>query len=995
MRSKQFITTLQALLCALVFNMAGAMNQAAAQQAGRDIMADVPENLYKGELVSYPGPWSFLLGKSAIILVSDHELELLSDPDHVLNLAMGFNKDEHSLRQVCQQAKAAGNRTLILAFDHFFSQYRPGQEGPRKYTPDMDAYVQRIAAISKFAQGYGLGLELSLLSPLEIGPAYEKQTGESGMWLQYRKGLRDPKTGAYSVSLWQQKRWANNKGVIEIPDSGVRVFAFHQHQVPGTHYLAVDPHSIIEITDTAKVEKFEKEAADSAEQRIRVYGTGRVELGTQDHVLVVQQYRTPEMDYFSDRALPFLNQLVDKYADAGVKLNGLYSDEMHIQQDWNYFGHHDNGEFTQRYVSAGLAKRFAAKYGAEYADFARYMVYFCYGQEDTGRDVNAKAGVSHVFGSTPEDIRKTALFRARYYHMLQDGVVDLFTQAKHHAELRMGHRLESRAHATWAESPTVDKWDSGQENMFRSAYEYTSNFVWSNTVHQAAAACYDYFKWGDYLTGNGNDHCEIGWLDRDYVGLMMACSTGIMNEVPYSYSAHWGMPDELSRRRMSLVNTYGAAGSPLYGMVQNMQHRDVNVLMLYPMDLVAVEERFGSWMAQYGYANYVTASKLLEMGKVRNGAIELGGRRFTTLTAMFEPFPSHRLISLMQDLVQSGGRVIWSGPPPVLSAEGDTILNEWSALFGVAYQPALNEGWLAPGKQVEFSGVLAGLPPQTILTDFLVDHIYPVTVQPGTSELAKVKGQLVGTQKQFAGNGTAVFLGFRPRDDQSQSLGYESRWWFEIFNRLGAYPGSGKFAGINDNTEALSRTTDYLACRFPNGATALCRHFRSTEEDWSAGFARNQAEDAAYLKRTPPPSEAIDVKDLQVNGHTVTYRGEQAVTFLTDAKGQLRAFCGSHSRRITVDGHETVFAEADIPQIAWAPVPSNRRSPAGAVLQVMVYGEGTVHIPAVDLPANCKLFTEGTTPGSRGMAVPCTLTKGELVFKVTAQESGRWIYATP
>ena len=41
-------------------------------------------------------------------------------------------------------------------------------------------------------------------------------------------------------------------------------------------------------------------------------------------------------------------------------------------------------------------------------------------------------------------------------------------------------------------------------------------------------------------------------------------------------------------------------------MVQDMQHRDVDVLMLYPLDLVAVEERFGSWMTQYGYANYVT-----------------------------------------------------------------------------------------------------------------------------------------------------------------------------------------------------------------------------------------------------------------------------------------------------------------------------------------------------------------------------------------------------
>ena len=79
---------------------------------------------------------------------------------------------------------------------------------PRKLTPDMDEYIQKIAAIGKFAEGYGLGLELSLLSPLEIGPAYRARTGESGMWLHYRKGLRDPKTGAFDVQLWRQTRWA-------------------------------------------------------------------------------------------------------------------------------------------------------------------------------------------------------------------------------------------------------------------------------------------------------------------------------------------------------------------------------------------------------------------------------------------------------------------------------------------------------------------------------------------------------------------------------------------------------------------------------------------------------------------------------------------------------------------------------------------------------------------------------------------------------------------
>jgi len=956
----------------------------------------VPEDVYRGDLVAYPGPWSFELGKSAVILVSDHELEHLADPDRVLNLSLTFEKREESLRQVCERAQAAGQRTLIVAFDQFFSQYRPGQAGPRRLTPDMDDYVQRIAAVSRFAAQYGLGLELSLLSPLEIGPAYSAKTGESGVWMHYRKGLRDPDTGGFSVQLWQQQQWCNNKGPVALRDAGVRVFAFRETPIHGTPYRVVDPDSIREVSDVAQVERFEGLTLKQGEyraQRIRVHGAGHTDLGDFDRVLVVQVYRTPEMDYFSEKALPYLQDLVDRYADAGVKLNGLYSDEMHIQQDWAYFSHHDNGEFALRYVSDGLARRFAELYGAQYRDFAKYLVYFAYGQEDAANDLSAKAGVMHVFGASPEAIRRTALFRARYYHLLQDGVVELFTQAKRHAETRMGHRLESRAHATWAESPTIDKWETGQENPFRNQYEYTSNFVWSDTVHQAAAACYDYFRWGDFLTGNGNDTAECGWLDRNYWGLTLACSTGILNEVPYSYAAHWGMPGELSRRRWLLAATYGTAGS-IYGAVQEMQHRDVDVLMLYPIDLVAVEERFGSWMTQYGYANLITSAKLLERGKVVDGAIEIAGRRFTTLVATFEPFPAAKLLALMRDLAESGGRVIWSGPPPVLTWEGDSALPAWQDLFGVDYRPGQNEGLMAPGKQVQFAGALAGVAPQVILTDFLVDHVYPVAPRDGTEAVATVKALTVGTRRAI-GAGSATFLGYRPRDDQSRSLGYDERNWFDVLCALGAYPPTGRFPGLNDNTEHLSRTGAYLACRFPNGTVAIAPHLREVEEDWSGGFARNEDEDRRYLEEHPPPPDELHLRDLHVAGHTVTYDGTQAVAFRVSGEGNLLAFAGSQCRQITVDGRTTIFADQAMATVAWAAIPEARRVDGGAILEIRVDATGRVRIPSLGLPAQVALIAEGAKPGSRGEAIPVHREGDALVFEATGATSGRWLYVVP
>src|SRR5205085_8211587 len=229
-------------------------------------------------------------------------------------------------------------------------------------------------------------------------------------------------------------------------------------------------------------------------------------------------------------------------------------------------------------------------------------------------------------------------------------------------------------------------------------------------------------------------------------------------------------------------------------------------------------ERVGSWMTPSGYANLISQAKLLERGTVRGGRIDLAGRTFTTLVATFEPFPHAELLQMMRHLVEGGGRVIWSGPPPVLTAEGGNALGPWQALFGCRYTPGQNEGKMAAGTCVIFEGALAGVEPQTILTGFLVDRIYPVAPAEGTGVVARIRGDVVGTLRRFEGGGSASFLGYRPRDDQACSLGYEMRNWFEVLSALGAYAPTGRFEGCNDNTEHLSRTSGYLICRFPNGA---------------------------------------------------------------------------------------------------------------------------------------------------------------------------------
>jgi hypothetical protein len=205
--------------------------------------------------LTFPGPWQFMLPKGGIILVSDQQLEDLQDPDKEIDLSVSSTPNLTTLRKICEGAKGQGAHTLILAFDEFWSQYRKGQGGkPRQLLPDTEGYIQRLAKISQTLKNYGLGLELSLLSPLEIGRGYEQKTGESGRWVQYREGYRDPKTGKFTVSLWEERRWTNNKGTIELKRTGMRIFAFREQRVSGTSFYRVDPAQIVELKTAPEVE---------------------------------------------------------------------------------------------------------------------------------------------------------------------------------------------------------------------------------------------------------------------------------------------------------------------------------------------------------------------------------------------------------------------------------------------------------------------------------------------------------------------------------------------------------------------------------------------------------------------------------------------------------------------------------------------------------------------------------------------------------------------
>ena len=168
-----------------------------------------------------------------IILTSDQQLYDLMDPDKKIDMSLGRTPSMRSLREVCENGKKHGHKELSIAFDEFFRQYRPHAGTERRLTPDMDEYVDMIKFISDFAGQYGMGVCLSLLSPLELGPAYKNQTGEAGRWLGYKVGMRNPSDGKFSLSIWQQFFWTNNKGKFRINLKNVKAFAFREKPLGG------------------------------------------------------------------------------------------------------------------------------------------------------------------------------------------------------------------------------------------------------------------------------------------------------------------------------------------------------------------------------------------------------------------------------------------------------------------------------------------------------------------------------------------------------------------------------------------------------------------------------------------------------------------------------------------------------------------------------------------------------------------------------------------
>ncbi|MEA4888852.1 MAG: hypothetical protein VB070_05255 [Clostridiaceae bacterium] len=868
------------------------------------------------------GVLNFFDRHASLIITDEKQLErIIADPRQPFNVddSKGFSLETRRLYpepltvyDICRQGAEQGAERLEVSYDFFFGGSK------RTLYPDSPMTLQAFKIIHDIARSFGLGFSASILSPLDLGPGYAKLNEEAGQSCQYQEGFLDPADGRYKVPMTWQTQWTNNKGPIHLEPVRTIVYAFHEERLGDSRYFYVDPDQIEDISATASLTL----EPDSVTVTPNGYGSGKMTVSgclpapqnvkRHDRVLAVVVYRTPEIDYFSPRALPYIKSVIDQHKAAGISYQGFYSDEMHIQFDWDLEAHFGLTEINARYLTDSLAAEYARRYGGQYRDLYRYLVYFSYHQHGFLPGTAGCEAAQHVFGRTDAEIHATIQMRSRYFEMLQRQVVDLALAGKRYAAELFGNAIMTRAHATWQESPTCDRFYESSlfqkaDETARSRYEYTPEYVWSSSIRENIAACYDYFKWNEFLTGGGSDHPEGGFIDRNYYAQALAASFGILNDVPAAYCASWGSPQAVHRRQDAVRAAFGNLEWSAYlsdNLVQGLQARSSDVLALYPLDLNAFEERFGSWMIQYGYCDYITEEKLLQEADLDDqNRLIIRGRPYRVLLMLFQPFLQDKTLALLEHWVSLGGRVIWIAAPLAAGPAPESLYQRWLELFGLLETAPAWKGLAAGGQEISFSGFLADIPSMTVLSDLLPDLVYPVQPDCSSQVCAWLGNRPIGVSRRNAAGGQTLYLGFRPRDDQSCSTGQDVDTLFRILKAAGGYNPAG--------AEILSRpaSSPWLIQAFPNGAVSIACHYRTLAENWPGSFFRDAAQDEQLLAGRELPPENLQLKQERILGHTLDYEGVGVMTYLISADGGLCGFSGSKTVGLTVDQNTWRFCD--------------------------------------------------------------------------------------
>jgi len=865
-------------------------------------------------------PLKALVGSADVILTEDNALRAYANTPEEQYAPQEANREisneSTSLKDICGKSQRRGDKVITFFHDHFFGG------GDRELYLTHPEFIECTKKISEYAEKYGLGIGASVTNPLDLGRNFKEIKGVGGQHRFFAEGIRED-DGSFKFNGVLSERWTNNKGHVYPEFRRMRLFAYTEED-NGSPYLVIRPESVREIPEndyTYTVSHEPYELSDYfGDKHIIVEGNTSL---PGNRIFAVFYVDTPEMDYFHPDVTEYVHGIIDNYRREGVEFMELYSDEMHIQFDWD-LGHFGPYEIPTRYMTENFQNELA-KVDPLFADFDIALIYMGYDML-VDRKHLGRSHTQHVIGSSAADIYRTFRMRYTYFEMLQDKVVSMCCEARDYIRdtyvKLAGWDPYCLGHATWQESPTCDQYGSGRTaGMANTAvrrglctFDYSSSYVYSSTIREAIAGCYDYFKWNDYFSYGGTDFCELGWFDRNYYGGAMSVSLGTLNRNQVSSWGAWGFPTEVRKRFRCVSDSLtGASISARDSMLSWGRPRAIDVLYLYPKSLTSVEERFGSWMVQYGYTNYCPADRVVNLGIVERGKLKLGIATYSTIVVGFEPFYSDELLDLLEKFIRGGGNLVWNSTPP--ATETGKVPARWLRLFGLKSVQTLLEGGAA--HSVNFTGILSDIAPMNVPTDMLPDRVYSVAVKDGVETVANANNHVIGATRKY-GLGRVTYIGCRLRDDQSGESGDAPSTLFDVLKTLGAYGGIDAI----DNPETVSRKSEYFATRFPNGTYSLCRHYKTMKELWTDGvFRRDEEKDNAFLETYEymVPLE-LDFNDFSLDGHKVTYSGKGLLQYRLNSRGKLIGFRGDDTCGMTVDGKlyritkepaNTIFAQIE------------------------------------------------------------------------------------
>ena len=126
------------------------------------------------------------------------------------------------------------------------------------------------------------------------------------------------------------------------------------------------------------------------------------------------------------------------------------------------------------------------------------------------------------------------------------------------------------------------------------------------------------------------------------------------------------------------------------------------------------------------------------------------------------------------------------------------------------------------------------------------------------------------------------------------------------------------------------------------------------------------------------PSSRLDIQELKVNGHTVTYQGDMNMAFRTDDECRLIAFIGNQCTDVTIDGVNYHFSDNPV-NLSYVPLDDTLRR-----YRINVRGQGEITVP---VPAGYKKATV-----KRGKSTIKNQVKDDLlILNLDSEDSSKWL----